>query len=209
MHYGFHVRKRAPEGWIVVRAGVERAASVHPTQAEAVAAARRLALKSGGAEVVIHRADGRIRDRDTIGAAEIDERKELGAATGQPAGRIRDGTSRPARPAARDLSGGASVRRAPRSEGTRTTLRVPAPVAAVADRLARDLGISRNDALLRLATRGAALYEHELGIAERRNARWAAVVPGIVDVDLTELPSADEAHDAILAARETQAEPAT
>lgn len=49
--------------------------------------------------------------------------------------------------------------RAPRSQGPRTTLRVPGESAAVADGLALELGISRDDALLRLATRGARLRE--------------------------------------------------
>jgi hypothetical protein len=89
--------------------------------------------------------------------------------------------------------------RAPRSEGPRTTLRLPASLAGVADRLARELDISRNDALLRLATRGARLYELEQSIAARRQERWAAVVPGVVDIDGAELPSPDEARDAILA----------
>lgn len=87
---------------------------------------------------------------------------------------------------------GRTAPRAPRSEGTRTTLRVPEDLAATADRLADDLGISRNDALLRLATRGAQLYELEQHIADRRAQRWAAVVPGAVDVTGTDLPSPDE-----------------
>jgi len=97
--------------------------------------------------------------------------------------------------------------RAPRSEGPRTTLRLPEALAAVAERLARELGISRNDALLRLATRGARLFEQEQRIAARRAKRWAAVVPGAVDVAHADLPSPDEARDAVLAARNTAAAP--
>jgi hypothetical protein len=92
--------------------------------------------------------------------------------------------------------------RAPRSEGPRTTLRVPDDLAGTAGHLADELGISRNDALLRLATRGAQLYEQEQSIEVRRAERWAAVVPGAVDVDQTEFPSFREARDAILAARD-------
>jgi len=174
MPRGFHIVKRPPEGWEVRSSGAQRATSVHRTQADAVAAARRLALKSGGAEVVVHRADGRIRDIDTVGAATLDELK-------------RSGQVRP-RPQAR----------APRSQGPRTTLRLPSSLADVADRLARELDISRNDALLRLATRGARLYELEQSIAARRQERWAAVVPGVVDIDRAEFPSPEEARDAIL-----------
>jgi hypothetical protein len=155
-----HIVQPASGGWQV------EGSSAHLTQAEAIAAARRLALKRGGADVVVHDADGRIRSRDTVGL---------------------DSSPQP---------------RAPRSEGPRTTLRLPDALAAVADRLADDLGISRNDAILRLATRGARLYEQELGIAVRRAERWAAVVPG--DVDFDALPSPDEAREAIAAARETE-----
>lgn len=176
-----HITKKSREGWTVMREGSQRASSVHSTQAEAVAAGRRLALKSGGAEVVTHGADGRIRSSDSIGAAALDERKRSGQLT-------------PRRPA-----------RAPRSDGPRTTLRLPDALAVVADRLAADLDISRNDALLRLATRGARLYEQELAIAARREARWAAIVPGVVDVDLGDFPSPDEARDTILAARDDPA----
>ena len=154
--------------------GSRPAASVHRTQAEAVAAARRLALRSGGAEVVVHRADGRIRDVDTVGAATLDELKQSGRGVAQP------------------------QPRAPRSGGQRTTLRLPLTLAEAADRLARELGISRNDALLRLATRGAQLYELEQSVASRREARWAAVVPGMLDVEAAEFPSPDEAREALL-----------
>jgi hypothetical protein len=91
--------------------------------------------------------------------------------------------------------------RAQRSEGPRTTLRLPDALAEVAERLARELGISRNDAVLRLATRGAQLYEQERTIAERRAARWAAVVPGSVDLDAAAFPSPEEMRAAALHAR--------
>lgn len=90
--------------------------------------------------------------------------------------------------------------RAPRSQGPRTTLRLPPSLATITDHLARELDVSRNDALLRLATRGARLYEREQSIAARRQERWAAVVPGVVDIDRAELPSPHEARHAVLAA---------
>lgn len=175
-----HVTKRS-SGWAVMRPSAVRPSSVHRTQAEAIATARRLAKKRGGAEIVVHSADGRIRDRDTVGAATLDELRKDGRASA---------IQRPPPP------------RAPRSEGSRTTLRLPEALAAVAERLASELSISRNDALLRLATRGARLYEAEHSIAVRRAERWAAVVPGAVDVDHTDLPSPSEAQDAILTARD-------
>jgi len=178
MSRGFHIVKRPSEGWEVRDSGAQQAASVHRTQADAVAAARRLALKTGGAEVVVHRADGRIREVDTVGAAVLDDLKRSGQVSSRPAAR------------------------APRSEGPRTTLRLPVSLADVADRLARELDISRNDALLRLATRGARLYEREQSIAARRQERWAAGVPGVIDIDRAEFPSPEEARDAILAVSE-------
>lgn len=93
-------------------------------------------------------------------------------------------------------------RRAPRGPGTRTTLRVPEDLARVAQQLAGDLDISRNDALLRLATQGARILEQEQQITQQRALRWAAIVPGETGVASTELPSADEARAAVLAHRE-------
>lgn len=75
----------------------------------------------------------------------------------------------------------------------------------MAERLARELDISRNDALLRLATRGARLYEQEERIAVRRAERWAAVVPGVVDIERGGFPSPGEARDAVLAGRDQAA----
>jgi hypothetical protein len=147
---------------------------VHRTRVAAVAAGRRYALKSGGAEVVIHGADGRVQGVDPVGAATLERLERGGEVTARPQAR------------------------APRSAGPRTTLRLPPALAALTDRLARELGISRNDALLRLATRGARLFEHEEGIAARRRERWAAVVPGAVEIDRAAFPAPDEARSAIL-----------
>jgi hypothetical protein len=180
-----HIVKSSSGDWEVRGADGRRTTSVHPNQAEALAAGRRLALQSGGAKVVVHRADGRIRTVEEVGAATLDQLE-----------RSVDATPRPAP-------------RAPRSEGKRTTLRVPARLAAVTDRLAGELDISHNDALLRLATRGARLYEAEEAIAARRRARWAAVVPGSIDVDHAELPSPEEARAAVLDPSEDEAATST
>lgn len=74
----------------------------------------------------------------------------------------------------------------------------------MAGRLARELDISRNDALLRLAARGARLYEQEHSIAARRAERWATVVASAVHTEQGDIPSPEEARHAILAAREDQ-----
>ncbi len=61
-----HVVKR-PDGWGAVRAGNSRSSiEVKPTQARAEKAAKDLARRSGGAEVITHGQDGRIRSSDTI-----------------------------------------------------------------------------------------------------------------------------------------------
>lgn len=98
--------------------------------------------------------------------------------------------------------------RAPRSDGPRTTLRVPSALAQVADQLAEELEVSRNDALLRLATRGAEQYERERRIAGLRDRRWAAVIGEVEEAGAAGLPSPEEATAAVLAAREQPGEPA-
>lgn len=52
--------------WATRREGAGRVGSTHPTQAEAIEAARTRAIREAG-EVVIHRPDGRIRDADSYG----------------------------------------------------------------------------------------------------------------------------------------------
>jgi len=52
--------------WAVRGAGNSRVTSVHDTQSEAYEAARQIALNNQS-EVVIHRPDGRIRDKDSFG----------------------------------------------------------------------------------------------------------------------------------------------
>lgn len=55
-----------PDGWAVKGAGNQRASSVHDTQQQAIDAGRDLA-RSQGSELIIHRPNGRIRDRDSHG----------------------------------------------------------------------------------------------------------------------------------------------
>ena len=53
-------------GWAVRGAGSQRASSVHRTQQEAIDAGREIA-RNQGSELLIHRKDGRIRERDSHG----------------------------------------------------------------------------------------------------------------------------------------------
>lgn len=61
----YHVVKHE-NGWAVKREGGQRASSVHKTQGEAISAGKPLAQKNK-TELVIHRANGRIRDSDSYG----------------------------------------------------------------------------------------------------------------------------------------------
>jgi hypothetical protein len=62
-----HVTQAPSGGWRVKPAGAQRATAIKPTQAGAEKAAKDLARRTGGAEVITHRPDGRIRSSDTIG----------------------------------------------------------------------------------------------------------------------------------------------
>lgn len=53
-------------GWAVRGAGNERATSLHDTQKKAIDAARNIA-RNQQSELVIHRPNGRIRDKDSHG----------------------------------------------------------------------------------------------------------------------------------------------
>ncbi len=60
-----HVVPKAGK-WAVKPAGSNQTASTHRTQSAAIDAAKKVA-KRERAEVVIHRPDGRIRDKDSYG----------------------------------------------------------------------------------------------------------------------------------------------
>jgi len=57
---------RQSDNWAVKGANNSRATSVHKTQSEAIGAAREIAQRNKS-EVVIHRKDGTIRDKDSYG----------------------------------------------------------------------------------------------------------------------------------------------
>ena len=64
---GQHVVQSSAGGWAVKKAGSSRATSKHPTQADAVKAATKIA-QNQKTEVFIHGHDGRIRERDSYGS---------------------------------------------------------------------------------------------------------------------------------------------
>jgi hypothetical protein len=59
--------------WAVRGANNERATSIHETQSEAEHVAREIAIRQRS-EVVIHRRDGRIRDKNSYGNDEFPPR---------------------------------------------------------------------------------------------------------------------------------------
>ena len=61
-----HVVPHPDGGWATRREQSDRATSRHPTQSDAIERAREVA-RNNHVEVVIHRPDGRIRDRDSYG----------------------------------------------------------------------------------------------------------------------------------------------
>lgn len=87
--------------------------------------------------------------------------------------------------------------RAPRREGRRTTLRVPAALEAELSKTARELGRSENEALVHLAQIGAGTAQRQRDlrkvIAKRRSA-----VSGSKRSGAATLPSPRETREAIL-----------
>lgn len=52
--------------WVQKRNDSQRASSLHPTQKEAVSAAKEMLIKSGGGELITKGVDQKIRSKDTI-----------------------------------------------------------------------------------------------------------------------------------------------
>lgn len=65
MTTSYHVTPR-DDSWAAQQAGASRAASLHDTQAEAIAAARGYLQRQGGGELNIHGRDNLIREKDTV-----------------------------------------------------------------------------------------------------------------------------------------------
>lgn len=92
-------------------------------------------------------------------------------------------------------------RRSPQRDGKRTTLRVPAELAATAAEYAEQLGTTPNDALIRLAERGAAIYEGQREV-ERLSAERTAAVMSVDPPDPdAEFPSSEWVDWAMRSAR--------
>ena len=61
-----HVVPNQGGGWDVKKPGGSRASSHHPTQRQGEQRAKEVVGNLGGGEVVIHRPNGQIRDKDTV-----------------------------------------------------------------------------------------------------------------------------------------------
>ncbi|MBK1831343.1 DUF2188 domain-containing protein [Verrucomicrobiaceae bacterium R5-34] len=70
MKKNYHVIRREDGNWAVVKESAQRAASIHPTQAEAVESARQLLAKQSGAELMIHKKDGTLKSGAAVVAKE-------------------------------------------------------------------------------------------------------------------------------------------
>ncbi len=62
----YHVVPDSDKGWAVKKEGGEKVSAFAATQRGAEKKAKGFATKGGGGEVVIHRRDGKIRDKDTV-----------------------------------------------------------------------------------------------------------------------------------------------
>lgn len=91
-------------------------------------------------------------------------------------------------------------KRAPHRTGQRTTLTVPASVLEQAGDLARELGTTVNDAIVRLAQDGASARERRRQIVALASERQGAVERSGLSNAL-DLPSPDELRETMLAGR--------
>lgn len=85
--------------------------------------------------------------------------------------------------------------------GSRTTLRVPATLEREVAGLAGELGLTKNEALVRLALTGSQVVERARDVAAKREARRAAVFAARGEAADDYLPSLDEMREAALALR--------
>jgi hypothetical protein len=65
-HDSRSVFRRADGTWVNLRNGAERAASLHDTQREAIAAAESMLGNAGGGELTVMGRDGKIRSKDSV-----------------------------------------------------------------------------------------------------------------------------------------------
>ena len=95
-----------------------------------------------------------------------------------------------------------STRVGKRSADRRTTLRVPKSLDAEVSRVSEELGISGNEALVRLAARGAESARRERALREVIERRHAAVLGSASHDAAAPFPSASEMREAILVDRD-------
>lgn len=109
-----------------------------------------------------------------------------------------------AQAAGRKLAAGGSKRPdAGRRQGRRTTLRVPDRLEAAVSRAARELGVSENEALIRLAEIGARAAARERDVRRVIGKRRAAVSGSRTETTAPgSLPSPQEMKEAILVDRD-------
>ncbi len=62
----YHIVPDSEKGWVVRKEGGTNISGSASTQRAAEKIAKEYSSNSGGGEVVIHRRDGRIRDKDTM-----------------------------------------------------------------------------------------------------------------------------------------------
>jgi hypothetical protein len=65
----YHVLPNSGGGWAIKKEKASKVSCFAPTQREAEKIAKMYSIKSRGGEVVIHRRDGKIRDKDTMSPA--------------------------------------------------------------------------------------------------------------------------------------------
>ena len=85
--------------------------------------------------------------------------------------------------------------------GSRTTLRVPAVLERKLLSLSEEIGLTKNEALVRLALAGSQLVDRARSAAATRESRRMAVLRAGTS-GAGELPSLDEMRDAVRAFRE-------
>jgi hypothetical protein len=91
---------------------------------------------------------------------------------------------------------------AERMPGRRTTLRVPKALDTEVSRVSRELGISGNQALVRLAARGAESARREREVRRVIEHRRAAVMEPVTAEATAAFPSEREMREAILVDRD-------
>lgn len=95
-----------------------------------------------------------------------------------------------------------AIRSPARRGGRRTTLRVPKALDTEVSRVSRELGISGNEALVRLAARGAESARREREVRRVIERRHAAVMETAAAESPAAFPSEREMREAILVDRD-------